>query len=126
MLIRQTVNNEENNNDDSILNEVIAHMSVQNEPMSEETVNTLQVFSTFQQRCNGPARARDPEAEIPHPLCSEVSKELCIAWSREDSKIKKRILQCKEQAPKQGAKKNAKLGIYMIAADGYVRCIRIL
>jgi hypothetical protein len=44
---------------------------------------------------------------------------LRIAWSREDSKIKKCILQCKQQAPKQGAKKNAKLGVYMIEADRY-------
>jgi hypothetical protein len=79
----------------------------------------LQVFSTFQRRRNGPARARYPEAKIPHPLYSEVSKELRIAWSREDSKIKKCILQCKQQAPKQGAKKNAELGVYMTAADGY-------
>jgi hypothetical protein len=48
-----------------VLDEVLAHMSVQNEPMSEETVNALQVFSTFQRRRNGPARQRDPEAEIP-------------------------------------------------------------
>jgi hypothetical protein len=54
-------NDEENNDDDRVLNEVIAHMSIQNEPMSEETVNALQVFSTFQRRRNGPARARDPE-----------------------------------------------------------------
>jgi hypothetical protein len=94
-------------------------MSIQNKPMSKETVNALQVFSTFQRRRNGPAWARDPEAKIPHPLYSEVSKELCIAWSREDAKIKKRILQCKQQAPKQGAKKNAEIGVYMIAADGY-------
>jgi hypothetical protein len=87
--------------------------------MSGKTVNALQVFSAFQRRYNGPARARDPEAKIPHPLYSEVFKELRIAWSREDSKIKERILQCKQQAPKQGAKKNAKLGVYMIAADGY-------
>jgi hypothetical protein len=104
---------------DSVLDEVMAHMSIQNEPMSEETVNALQVFSTFQRHCNGPAWARDPEAEIPHPLYSEVSKELHIAWSREDSKTRKRILQCKQQAPKQGAKKNAVLGVYMIAVDGY-------
>jgi hypothetical protein len=30
-----------------VIDEVLAHMSVQNEPMSEETVNALQVFSTF-------------------------------------------------------------------------------
>jgi hypothetical protein len=59
-------NDEESNDDDSVLDEVIAHMSIQNKPMSEETVNALQVFSTFQRRCNGPARARDPEAELPH------------------------------------------------------------
>jgi hypothetical protein len=110
---------EESNDDDSVLDKVIAHMSIQNKPMSEETVNALQVFSTFQRRRNGPPRARDPEAEIPHPLYSEVSKELRIAWSREDAKIKKRILRCKLQTPKQGAKKNAKLGVYMIAADGH-------
>jgi hypothetical protein len=50
-------NDEENNDDDSVLDEVIAHMPIQNKPMSEETVNPLQVFSTFQQRRNGPARA---------------------------------------------------------------------
>jgi hypothetical protein len=54
-------NDEEDNDDDSVLEEVLAHMSIQNEPMSKETVNALQVFSTFQQRRNGPARARDPE-----------------------------------------------------------------
>jgi hypothetical protein len=90
-----------------------------NKPMSGETVNALQVFSTFQKRCNGPVCARNPEAKIPHPLYSEVSRELKSAWSCEDPKIKERILQCRQQAPKQGAKKNAKLGIYMIAADGY-------
>jgi hypothetical protein len=41
-------NDEENNNDDSVLDKVIAHMSIQNKPMSKETVNALQVFSTFQ------------------------------------------------------------------------------
>jgi hypothetical protein len=60
-------NNERDDDEDSVLDEVLAHMSVQTEPMSEETVNALQVFSTFQQRRNGPARQRDPEAEI--PLC---------------------------------------------------------
>jgi hypothetical protein len=112
-------NDELSNDDDSVLDKVMAHMLIQNEPMSEEIVNALQVFSTFQKHRNGPARVRDPEAEIPHPLYSEVSKELRIAWSREDSKIKKRILQCKQQAPKQGAKKNAEFGVYMIEADGY-------
>jgi hypothetical protein len=112
-------NDDVSNHDDSVLDEVMAHMSIQNEPMSEEIVNALQVFSTFQKRRNGPARVGDPEAKIPHPLYSEISKELRIAWSREDSKIKKRILQCKQQAPKQGAKKNAELGVYMIEADGY-------
>jgi hypothetical protein len=112
-------NDDLSNDDDSVLEEVMAHMSIQNKPMSEDTVNALQVFSTFQKRRNGPARVRDPEAEIPHPLYSEVSRELRIAWSREDPKIKKRILQCKHKAPKQGAKKNAELGVYMIEADGY-------
>jgi hypothetical protein len=87
--------------------------------MSEETVNVLQVFSTFQQRRTGNARARDSEAKIPHLLYGEVSREIKSAWSHEDLKIKKRILQCKQQAPKQGAKKNTKLGIYTIAVDGY-------
>jgi hypothetical protein len=58
-------NNERDTDEDSVLDEVLAHMSVQNEPMSEKTVNALQVFSTFQRRRNGPARQRDPEAEIP-------------------------------------------------------------
>jgi hypothetical protein len=39
--------NELDDDEDSVLDEVVAHMSVQNEPMSEETVNALQVFSTF-------------------------------------------------------------------------------
>jgi hypothetical protein len=104
-------NNEQNNNDDSVVDKLIAHMSIQNKPMSKEAIKTLQVFSAFQRHHNGPVRARDPEAEIPHPLYSEVSKELRIAWSREDAKIKRRILQCKQQAPKQGAKKNAELGV---------------
>jgi hypothetical protein len=82
-------------------------MLVQNEPMSEETVNALQVFSTFQRRRNGPARQRDPEAEIPPEIYRDVSRELKSAWSREDPKIKKRILQCKQQTAKQGARKNA-------------------
>jgi hypothetical protein len=34
-------------------------------------------------------------------------------------KIKKRILQCKQQTTKQGAKRNAELGVYMIESDGY-------
>jgi hypothetical protein len=89
----------------------MAHMSTQNEPMSGETINALQVFSTFQRSRNGPARARDREVEIPHLIYSEVSQELRSAWSREDPKIKKRILQCKQQAPKQGAKKNDELGV---------------
>jgi hypothetical protein len=112
-------NNEHENDEDSVLDEVIAHMSVQNEPMSEETVNALQVFSTFQRRRNGPARQRDPEAEIPLEIYRDVSRELKSAWSREDPKIKKRILQCKQQTTKQGAKKNDELGVYMIEADGY-------
>jgi hypothetical protein len=57
--------NDRGEDEDSVLDEVLGHMSVQNEPMSEETVNALQVFSTFQRRRNGPARQRDPEAEIP-------------------------------------------------------------
>jgi hypothetical protein len=105
--------------EDSVLDEVLAHMSVQNEPMSEETVNALQVFSTFQRRRNGPARKRDPEPEIPSEIYRDVSRELKSAWSREDPRIKKRILQCKQQTTKQGAKKNAELGVYMIEVDGY-------
>jgi hypothetical protein len=93
-----------------VLDEFIAHMPVQNKPMREETVNALQVFSTFQQRRNGPACQRDPEAEIPPKIYRDVSRELKSAWSREDPKIKKRILQCKHQTTKQGAKKNAELG----------------
>jgi hypothetical protein len=111
--------NDHEDDEDSVLDEVLAHMSVQNEPMSEETVNALQVFSTFQKRRNGPARKRDPEAEIPPKIYRDVSRELKSAWSREDPKIKKRILQCKQQTTKQGAKKNAELGVYMIEADGY-------
>jgi hypothetical protein len=49
-------NNECDAEEDSVLDQVLAHMSVQNEPMSEETVNALQVFSTFQRQRNGPAR----------------------------------------------------------------------
>jgi hypothetical protein len=112
-------NDDFSNDDDIVLDEVMAHMSIQNKPMSEDIVNALQVFSTFQKLRNDPAQVRDPEAEIPHPLYSEVSNELRIAWSREDSKIKKRILQCNQQAPKQGAKNNAELGVYMIEADRY-------
>jgi hypothetical protein len=40
----------DDNDDDSVLDEVLAHMSLQNEPLSEETVNALQVFSTFQRK----------------------------------------------------------------------------
>jgi hypothetical protein len=47
-------------------------------------MNALQVFSTFQRRRNGPARQRDPEAEIPHEIYRDVSRELRSAWSRED------------------------------------------
>ena len=111
--------NDHDNDEDSVLNEVIAHMSVQDQPMSEEVVSALQVFSTFQRRRNGPARQRDPEAEIPQPLYSEVSRELKSAWSREDNKIKKRILQCKQQVPKKDVKKNSELGVYMIESEGY-------
>jgi hypothetical protein len=104
---------------DSVLDEVLAHMLVHNEPMSEETINALQAFSTFQRRHNGPACQRDPEAGIQPEIYRDVSRELKSAWSFEDPKIKKRILQCKQQATKQGAKKNAELGVYMIEADGY-------
>jgi hypothetical protein len=41
-------NNECDNDEDRVLGEVFADIPVQNEPMSEETVNALQVFSTFQ------------------------------------------------------------------------------
>jgi hypothetical protein len=68
-------NDDFTDDDDSVLDKVMAHMSIQNKPMSEEIVSALQVFSTFQKRRNGPARVRDPDAEIPHPLYSEVSKE---------------------------------------------------
>jgi hypothetical protein len=111
--------NERDDDEDSVLDEVLAHMLVQNGPMSEETVNALQVFSTFQRRRNGPARQRDLEAEIPPEIYGDVSRELKSAWSREDPKIKKRILQCEQQTTKPGAKKNAELGVYMIEADGY-------
>jgi hypothetical protein len=111
--------NERDDDEYSVLDEVLAHMSVQKEAMSEETVNALQVFSNFQRRCNGPARQRDPEAEIPPEIYRDVSRELKSAWSHEDPKIKKRTLQCKQQTTKQGAKKNAELGVYMIEADGY-------
>jgi hypothetical protein len=37
--------NEHDDDEDSVLGEVLAHMSVQNEPMSEETVNALQASS---------------------------------------------------------------------------------
>jgi hypothetical protein len=60
--------------------------------MSEETVNALQVLSLFQRQRNGPARQRDPEAEIPPEFYKDLSRELKSAWSCEDSKIKKRIL----------------------------------
>jgi hypothetical protein len=112
-------NNERDDDKDSVLDEVLTHMSVQNEPMSEETVSALQVFTTFQRQRNGPARQRDSEAEIPPEIYRDVSRELKSAWSRGDPKIKKRILQCKQQTTKQGAKKNAELGVYMIEADGY-------
>jgi hypothetical protein len=79
-------NDHEDDEDSVVLDEVLAHMAVQNEPMSEETVNALQVFSTFQRRRNGPARQRDPEAEIPPEIYRDVSRELKSAWSREDTK----------------------------------------
>jgi hypothetical protein len=69
-------NNEHEYDEDSVLDEVIAHMSVQNKPMSEETVNALQISSTFQRQRNGPARQRDPEAEIPPEIFRDVSREL--------------------------------------------------
>jgi hypothetical protein len=97
--------NDRKDDENSVLDEVLAQMSVQNEPMSEETVNALQVFSTFQRRRNGPAHKRDPEAEIPPKIYRDVSRELKSAWSCEDPKIKKRILQCKQQTTKQGAKR---------------------
>jgi hypothetical protein len=46
--------NDDGNDDDSVLDNVMAHMSIQDEPMSEDIVNALQVFSTFQKRHNGP------------------------------------------------------------------------
>jgi hypothetical protein len=111
--------NSNDNDEDNGLNEFIANMSVQDQPMSEEVVSALNVFSTFQRRRNGPARQRDPESEIPQPLYSEVSRELKSVWSREDNKIKKRILQCKQQVPKKDAKKNSELGVYMMDSEGY-------
>jgi len=66
-------NDDFDDDEDSVLDDAIAQMSIQNEPMSEEIVNALQVFSTFQRRRNGPACTRDPEDEIPHPLYSELS-----------------------------------------------------
>jgi hypothetical protein len=64
--------NDRKDDEDSVLDEVLAHMLVQNVPMSEETVNALQVFSTFQRRRNGPACQRDPEAEIPPKIYRDV------------------------------------------------------
>jgi hypothetical protein len=54
-------NNEHENDEDSVLDEVIAHMLVQNKPMSEETVNALQVFEhlpTTTQRSSPSERSR--------------------------------------------------------------------
>jgi hypothetical protein len=84
MLIKQTLtrllrtanSNERKDDEDSLLDEVLAHMSVQNEPMSEETVNALQVFSTFQRQRNGSARQRDLEAEIPPEIYRDVAVEI--------------------------------------------------
>jgi hypothetical protein len=59
-------------------------------------------------------------AEIPPEIYRDASRELKSAWSGEDPKIKKCILQCKQQTTKQGAKKYAELGVYMIEADGYI------
>jgi hypothetical protein len=47
--------------------------------------------------------------KLPFRLMSQV----------EGQAIGKYILQCKQQTTKQGAKKNAELGVYMIEADGY-------
>ena len=116
-------NDDVGDDDDSVLDEFLALMSVSNEPMSEDAVNALQVYSTFQQqrrRNNGPPRVRDPDSvEIPQPLYGELSRELRMAWSREPNDIKERILNIKQQAPKQGAKKNVDLGVYMIESEGY-------
>ncbi|OEU23369.1 hypothetical protein FRACYDRAFT_233542 [Fragilariopsis cylindrus CCMP1102] len=109
--------------DDCVLDGFLAHMSVSNEPMRADAVNALQVYSTFQQqrrRNNGPPRVRDPDSvEIPQPLYGELSRELRMVWSREPYDIKKRILNIKQQVPKQGAKKNVDLGVYMIESEGY-------
>ena len=56
---------------------------------------------------------------IPQPLYGELSRELRMAWSREPNDIKERILNIKQQAPKQGAKKKVDLGVYMIESEGY-------
>jgi hypothetical protein len=111
--------NDSDIDNDSVINDFIANMSVQNQPMTEEVVNALQVFSTFQRCRNGPARQRDLDSEIPQPLYGEVSRELRSAWSREDNKIKKRILQCKQQVTKKDATKNSELGVYMMDSEGY-------
>jgi hypothetical protein len=64
--------NERDDDEDSVLDEVLTHMLVQNEPMSEETVNALQVFSTFQRRRNGPQLVREIKKQKYHLKSTEM------------------------------------------------------
>ena len=44
--------NDVDDDEDSVLEEIIAQMSIQNEPMNEDVLNALQVYSTVQRRRN--------------------------------------------------------------------------
>ena len=84
--------------DDNGLGDFIAHMSISDETMSNE--QTLHAYAAFQQNC-GQICPRDPAAEINQPLYGKLTRELCMAWSREPNDIKKQIPKQNSQPPKQ-------------------------
>ena len=103
--------------EDDVYSDFIAHMSISNETMSNE--QTVLAFAAYQ-RNRPPPKPRDPEADIDQPLYGGLTRELRIAWGRETTENRKKILaQNKNKSPKQGAKKNSELSVYMGQSEGY-------
>ena len=113
-----------NDNDNGVIDgeddgtsDFIANMSISGETMSNE--QTVLAFAAYQ-RNRPPPRPRDPEADIDQAIYSKCSREFRIAWSKEPTDIKKQILkQNNNKSPKQGAKKNSELAVYMGQSEGY-------
>ncbi|OEU07101.1 hypothetical protein FRACYDRAFT_251830 [Fragilariopsis cylindrus CCMP1102] len=113
-----------NDNDNGVIDgeddgtsDFIANMSISGETMSNE--QTVLAFAAYQ-RNRPPPRPRDPEADINQAIYSKCSREFRIAWSKEPTDIKKQILkQNNNKSPKQGAKKNSELAVYMGQSEGY-------